>query len=117
MEKVYDEITEIREVLETKELAPEEYEKLEQYLRELESRKDRLEGKKPPVKTITTDEVVRNKRRMDRKYSRRRKSLSPGEKANVIENKRQANKILRQQEDFSKSGSTYKKLYDEPLID
>lgn len=34
MEKVYDEITEIREVLETKELAPEEYEKLEQYLRE-----------------------------------------------------------------------------------
>ena len=114
MKKLYDEINEIKEVLETKTLPEEEYDILADHLEDLEMKKERMEGKKIPEKVILMDDVVRRKRKMDMKHKKKRFSRPKSESMTGVDNKRLANKVVRQHEDFPVNGSSYKKLYDEP---
>lgn len=109
----YDEIVELEEVLENKEFDPQEEKELRAYLEELKSKK---ETDKEPNKTVLTkDDRMRIKRRLDRKYRKKHKRVPLHEK-NSIENKKHANKTIRQEDDIRGKGSLYKKYYDEPEL-
>lgn len=112
--KNYNEIEELRDVLENKEFAPEEEIELREYLSILESRLPREDGSKRIEKLIDADAEVRIKRRLDKKYKSRERAKTKKENEGPnLENKRLANKIVRQHSEFNASGSSYKKLYGE----
>lgn len=116
MEKRYDEIEELKEVLQNKQFEEDEELELREYLKILELKRDKKEVLQEKS-FLTQDDMVRIKRRLDRKYKKKERRPD-SQKTNIkIEEKRKANKTVRKNEVFKLKGASYKKVYDEPSFD